>query len=118
MAAVGWVYDNKYFCSIGNEVFVYDIRQSQVVKSHVFTRYQYPENITAALVHGGLAYLGTATKTMTIGGTTDTGTTISCGITTGRITNKDKNQPKIYNRDYVNFLPSATLVTTEIAFNG
>lgn len=118
LAAVGWVYDNKYFCSIGSDVFVYDIKQSQVVKSHAFTRYQYPQSISSALVYGGVAYLGTATKTMTIGGTTDTGTTITCDITTGRMAQKDKNQPKVYNRDYVNFLPSATTVTTQIAFDG
>ena len=70
------------------------------------------------MVHSGVVYLGTATKSLTVGGTTDDGTVITCEITTGRKTQKNANQPKIYNRDYVNFIPSATTVTTSIAFDG
>ena len=125
LAAVGWVNDNKYFCSIGNEVFVYDILQSQMlssmysrVQNRVWTRYQFPQSITAAMVHSGVVYLGTATKSLTVGGTDDDGTVITCSVTTGRMTQKNANQPKVYNRDYVTFLPSATTVTTSIAFDG
>jgi len=99
-------------------VFVYDILQSQIMKTKVWTRYQFPENITAAMVHSGEVYLGTTTKSLTVGGTTDNGTVITCEITTGRMTQKNHNQPKVYNRDYINFIPSATTVTTSIAFNG
>jgi len=67
LAAVGWVDDNKYFCSIGNEVFVYDILQSAILKTKVWTRYQFPQNITAAMVHSGVVYLGTPTKSLTVG---------------------------------------------------
>lgn len=118
IAAVGWVSDNKYFCSIGNEVFVYDIKQSQVEKTNVFTRYQYAQSISAAINYGGTVYLGTATKSVTVGGVTDDGTTITCDLTTGRITQKDKNQYKMHHRDYVNFAATATTVTVQAGFDG
>lgn len=57
-AAVGWINNNKYHLSIGNDVFVYHIAQSQVVKSHCWTRYQYNDPIKSAFVYGGEVYLG------------------------------------------------------------
>jgi hypothetical protein len=116
--AVGWIYDNKYFCDIGGDVFVYDIRQTQIAQSHVFTRYSYPQTITAAMTHSGVTYLGTATKSVTVGGTDDDGTTINAYLTTGRIPIGDKNQPKVFNRDYVNFIPAATSVSVYTGYEG
>lgn len=57
-AAVGWINDNKYHLAIGNEVFVYHIAQSQIMKTHVWTRYSYPDNIKSAYVKDGEVYLG------------------------------------------------------------
>lgn len=56
-AAEGWIENNKYHISIGNEVFVYHIAQSQLVRSHCWTRYQYADPVKSALVHAGEIYL-------------------------------------------------------------
>lgn len=80
-ASVGWIDDNKYHLSIGNEVFVYHIAQSQIVKSHVWSRYQYADNIKSAYVLSGNVYLG-GIQTYIQGGNSDNGTVIMCTVET------------------------------------
>lgn len=108
-AAVGWMNNNKYHLSIGNEVFVYHIAQSQVVKSHCWTRYQYADPVKAAFVYGGEVYLG-GVRSYTEGGSTDNGTVITCTVITGDRCQKDKNRNKIYHRDLINFSVTNTAV--------
>jgi len=101
-AAEGWIENNKYHISIGNEVFVYHIAQSQLVRSHCWTRYQYNDSIKSALVHAGEIYLG-GIQSYRVSGNTDNGTPITCQIITGDKAQKDPNRNKVYHRDLITF---------------
>lgn len=115
--ACGWIENNKYHISIGNEVFVYHIAQSQITKSHVWSRYSYADPIKSALVYSGVVYLG-GIQSYTVGGTTDNGTTITCTVITGTRAQKDKNRYKIYHRDFINFKPTNTVVSIYVGIDG
>jgi len=114
LASVGWIFDNKYFLSIGTDIFVYDINQSQIKKTHVFTIYNFPEAITSAYSNGGILYLGSVTKSYTFGGNTDNGTTITAEVITGRRAQRDVNRKKIYGTDLVNFQTTTNDCSLEI----
>lgn len=115
--ACGWIENNKYHISIGNEVFVYHIAQSQIAKSHCWSRYSYADPIKSALVYSGVVYLGWI-QSYTVWGTTDNGTTITCTVITGTRAQKDKNRNKIYHRDYINFKPTNTVVSIYVGIDG
>ena len=66
LASEGWIYDNKYFLSVGSDVYVYDILQSQIAQTSVWAIYNYVEPIRTALVDSGIAYLGSTTKLYSI----------------------------------------------------
>jgi len=108
-AAVGWMDSNKYHISIGTYVYVYHIAQSQVVKSHCWSRYLYADPVKSAFVYGGEVYLG-GIQTYIQGGNSDNGTVITCTVITGDKALKDKNRAKIFHRDLVNFNKTNTAV--------
>ena len=66
LVSEGWIYDNKYFLSVGSDVYVYDILQSQIAQTSVWAIYNYVEPIRTALVDSGIAYLGSTTKLYSI----------------------------------------------------
>lgn len=108
-AAVGWIDNNKYHISIGIYIYVYHIAQSQIVKSHCWSRYLYADPIKSAFVHGGEVYLG-GIQTYIQGGSSDNGTVITCTVETGDKALKDKNRAKIFQRDIINFNKTNTAV--------
>lgn len=57
LASEGWIYDNRYYLAVGSDVYVYDILQSQIVKSHVISIHNYADNVRSAWVNSGIAYL-------------------------------------------------------------
>jgi hypothetical protein len=116
-AAVGWIINNRYHISIGNEVFVYHIAQSQIVRSNVWTRYSYADPIKSAYVLSGVVYLW-GIQTYTTGGTSDNGTVITCTVETWDKIQKDINRTKIYHRDLINFLISSTSVQIYVWTDG
>lgn len=103
LAAEWWIYDNKYYCSIGSDVYVYDIIQSQVVWSPAFSTHNYVESIRTAWVDSGIAYLGSTTKLYTIWGDTDNGTWIAVEVRSNRRSQGDKDAYKIYWIGLVSF---------------
>lgn len=115
--ACGWIENNKYHISIGNEVFVYHIAQSQIAKSHCWSRYSYADPIKSAFVLSGDVYLG-GVQSYTVWGTTDNGTTITCTVETGDRAQKDKNRNKIYHRDFINFKKTNTAVWIYVGIDG
>lgn len=116
-AAEGWIDSNKYHISIGIYVYVYHIAQSQVVKSHCWSRYLYADPIKSAFVFDGEVYLG-GIQTYIQGGSSDNGTEITCTVITGDKAIKDKNRAKIFHRDLVNFNKTNTAVAISVGMDG
>jgi len=112
--ATGWLINNRYHLSIWNEVFVYDIDQSFKKRTTVWTRLVYPENIVDSFINNWFVYLGSATKTYIVWGSTDDGVYFACDITTGKKHQWDKNVYKIYERDYINWKALAKNVTISV----
>lgn len=113
LASEGWIDDNKYYLSVGSDVYVYDIIQSQITNSHVFSIHNYADNIRSAYVDSWIAYVGSTTKLYTLGGNTDNGTTIDVEVRSGRRAQGDKDAYKIYGVGLVSFsTPWATCNVT------
>lgn len=113
-ASVWWVYDNRYHLSIGNEVFVYDIYQSQIKGYHVWTRYVFADPIKSAIVWNGFAYLGWI-QSYTQDGTTDNGAIINCEIITGDEVQKQRRRYKIYHRSILTTSGTDTMVSIYVS---
>jgi len=101
--AVGWLIKNKYYLSIWNEVFTYDINQNYRKNTTVWTIQKYPENIISAFINNWVVYLWSATKTYKVWWNTDNWVYFNCELITWKRTQWDKNIFKIYNRDYINW---------------
>lgn len=108
-ASVGWMDNNKYHISIGIYVYVYHIAQSQIAKSHCWSRYLYHDPVKSAFVYGGEVYLG-GIQSYVLGGNSDNGTVITCTVITGDKALKDKNRAKVFHRDLINFSRTNTAV--------
>lgn len=115
--AVGWINENRYYLSVGNEVFVYHIAQSQQAKSHVWSRHTYADPIKSAFYLSGEVYLG-GIQSYIVGGSSDNNTVITCTVETGDRSQKDKNRFKVYHRDYINFSRTATTVQVYVGIDG
>lgn len=84
LASEGWIYDNKYYLSVGSDVYVYDILQSQIAKTEVWAIYNYADSVRRAWVDGGIAFLGSTTKLYYISGNTDNSTAIDVEVRSSR----------------------------------
>lgn len=103
LASEGWIDDNKYYLSVGSDVYVYDILQSQITKGNAFSIHNYADNIRSAWVDSWIAYVGSTTKLYTLGGNTDNGTTIDVEVRTWRRAQGDKDAHKIYGISLASF---------------
>jgi hypothetical protein len=115
--ATGWVYDNKYFCSVWTDVYVYDIEQSQLKQTHVWSIFNYEESISSALVTWWIAYVWSATKTYYISGTSDNGTEITCQVDSDRRSQWDVDAYKIYGVTYINFKKQASTCNVSVYYS-
>lgn len=122
-AAISWVDDNKLHLQIWSTVYVYHIAHSDIMRSQVFSVYEYPGTVQYATRLQGKAYIAINGVTYTIGGTTDNGVPIEVEMITNRRTQsgkEDYRQNKLYLRTYFEFeRPSVnTDVTFSMAHNG
>lgn len=120
LASEGWIFDNSYYLSVGSDVYVYDILQSQIVKDKAIVIHNYADNIRSAYVSEGIAYVGSTTKLYTLSGNTDNGTAIAVEVQTDRRSQGDKDAVKIYGIGLASFsTPGATCpVTVSYAVDG
>jgi hypothetical protein len=122
-AAISWVDDNKLHLQIGSMIYVYHIAHSDIMRSQVFSIYQYPGIIEYATRLQGKVYMSIAGIIYTIGGSTDNGSPIQVEMITNRRTQsgkEDYRQNKLHLRTYFEFErpTSATDVTFSMAHNG
>lgn len=122
-AAISWVDDNKLHLQIASTVYVYHIAHSDIMRSQVFSVYEYPGVVQYATRLQWKAYIAIAGVVYTIGGTTDNGLPIEVEMITNRRTQsgkEDYRQNKLYLRTYFEFeRPTvATDVTFSMAHNG
>lgn len=117
LASEGWVYDNKYYLSVWSDVYVYDILQSQIAKTHVFSIHNYADAIRSSWVDAGIAYVGSTTKLYYLGGNTDNGTTIDVEVRSDRRSQKDKDAHKIYGVSLASFSTPWASCNVTIAYS-
>lgn len=115
IAAAGWVYDDKYFCSIWTDVYVYDILQSRKKKTDIWSIFNYVESITCAMVTNWVVYLWSANRTYTKWWTTDNTTEITCQVDSDRRDQNDNNAEKIYGVWFITFRPAWATCTVVVS---